>query len=79
MQALVYILSFFGFGGKSLDGILGALSKLDTELEKFEERATAKHLKEEQKIVDAERRRAAIENDLGRSERVRNKVKDLIS
>jgi hypothetical protein len=79
MKAFVWILSKLGFGGKSLDRILGALSALDTELEKFEADAKAKHLAEEQKIAAAEAARTTIETDLARADRVRSNVKAIIS
>lgn len=79
MKAIVYILSFFGFGGKSLDGILGALGKLDTELEAFEDRKATEADKTAAAIAAAKAKEDQIAADLERSYRVRCKVKDLIS
>lgn len=79
MNIVARILALFGYGGKSLDTILSALTKLDSELEAFEAAEKAKVADLEAKVAKAKAEAAEKSEKIDRAIRVRAKAKEFVA
>jgi len=77
MNILTFLLTKFGFGGKTLDKTLALLTKLDAELEAFDRAEAEKLAALEAQIAKASENKANSEAQIARAKRVRARVSDL--